>query len=59
MPTRRAPWTGRHPLTCTKGASIVRRIAALIGGTALCAGMTGSLTRFVRGTVMLDDIAGC
>jgi aminopeptidase N len=45
--------------TYSKGASVVRQAAALIGERALYAGLTDHLTRFARGTATLDDMVGC
>jgi len=46
-------------LTYSKGASIVRQVAALIGDDALYAGLTDYLTRFAHGTATLDGLAAC
>jgi aminopeptidase N len=45
--------------TYTKGAFVIRQLAALIGGTVLYAALTDYLTRFARGTATLDDMVGC
>jgi aminopeptidase N len=46
-------------LTYSKGASVVRQLAALIGDDALGAGVTDYLRRFGGGAADLDDLAGC
>jgi aminopeptidase N len=50
----------RPPIfTYTKGAFVIRQLAALIGDTVLYAALTDYLTRFARGTATLDDMVGC
>jgi Peptidase family M1 domain len=46
-------------LTYSKGASVVRQLAALIGDDALRAGVTDYLRRFGGGAGDLDDLAAC
>jgi aminopeptidase N len=46
-------------LTYSKGASVVRQLAALIGDDALQAGVTDYLRRFGGGGADLDDLAAC
>ena len=47
------------PLTYSKGASVIRQAGALIGETALLAGLSDYLVRFGGRTATLDDLVGC
>jgi aminopeptidase N len=46
-------------LTYSKGAAVVRQLAALIGDDALRAGLTDYMRRFGGGTAGLDDLIAC
>ena len=46
-------------ITYSKGASVIRQLAALIGDDALRAGLRDYLTRYGGGTSTLDDLVGC
>jgi aminopeptidase N len=46
-------------LTYSKGAAVVRQLAALIGDDALRAGLTDYMRRFGGGTASLDDLIAC
>ena len=46
-------------LTYSKGAAVIRQLAALIGDDALRAGLTDYMRRFGGGTASLDDLIGC
>lgn len=46
-------------ITYSKGASVIRQLAALIGDDALLAGLRDYLTRFGGATATLADLVGC
>ena len=46
-------------LTYSKGAAVIRQLAALIGDDALRAGLTDYMTRFAGGSANLDDLIAC
>lgn len=46
-------------LTYSKGAAVIRQLAALIGDDALRAGLTDYMTRFAGGSASLDDLIAC
>lgn len=46
-------------LTYSKGAAVIRQLAALIGGEALRAGLTDFMQRFGGGSAGLDDLIAC
>jgi aminopeptidase N len=46
-------------ITYSKGASVIRQLAALIGDEALRAGLRSYLTRYGGGTATLSDLIGC
>lgn len=46
-------------ITYSKGASVIRQLAALIGDDALRAGLREYLTRYRGSTATLDDLVGC
>jgi aminopeptidase N len=46
-------------LTYSKGAAVIRQLAALIGGDALRAGLADFMRRFGGGTAGLDDLVAC
>lgn len=46
-------------LTYSKGAAVVRQLAALIGDDALRAGLADFMRRFGGGTAGLDDLVAC
>lgn len=46
-------------LTYSKGAAVVRQLAALIGDDALRAGLADFMRRFGGGTADLDDLVAC
>jgi aminopeptidase N len=46
-------------LTYSKGAAVIRQLAALIGGDALRAGLADYMRRFGGGTAGLDDLVAC
>jgi aminopeptidase N len=46
-------------LLYSKGAAVIRQLAALIGGDALRAGLADYMRRFGGGTASLDDLIGC
>jgi aminopeptidase N len=46
-------------ITYSKGASVIRQLAALIGDDALRAGLRDYLTRYGGGTSTLADLVGC
>lgn len=46
-------------ITYSKGASVIRQLAALIGDDALLAGLRDYLTRYGGATATLADLVGC
>jgi len=46
-------------LTYSKGAAVIRQLAALIGDEALRAGLADFMRRFGGGSAALDDLIGC
>jgi aminopeptidase N len=46
-------------LTYSKGAAVIRQLAALIGDDALRAGLADYMRRFGGGTASLDDLVAC
>jgi aminopeptidase N len=46
-------------VTYTKGAAVIRQLAALIGDDALRAGLNDYMRRFGGGTASLDDLVAC
>ena len=46
-------------LTYSKGAAVIRQLAALIGDDALRAGLADYMRRFGGGSASLDDLIGC
>ena len=46
-------------LTYSKGAAVIRQLAALIGDDALRAGLADFMRRFGGGSAGLDDLIGC
>src|SRR5439155_1073143 len=46
-------------LTYSKGAAVIRQLAALIGDEALRAGLADFMRRFGGGSADLDDLIGC
>ena len=46
-------------LTYSKGAAVIRQLAALIGDDALRAGLTDFMRRFGGGSAELDDLIAC
>jgi aminopeptidase N len=46
-------------LTYSKGAAVIRQLAALIGDDALRAGLADFMRRFGGGSTALDDLIGC
>ena len=46
-------------LTYSKGAAVIRQLAALIGDEALRAGLADFMRRFGGGSASLDDLIGC
>jgi aminopeptidase N len=48
-----------NALTYTKGAAVIRQLAALIGDDALRAGLNDYMRRFGGGTASLDDLVAC
>ena len=49
----------RPALTYSKGAAVIRQLAALIGDDALRAGLADFMRRFGGGSVGLDDLIAC
>jgi aminopeptidase N len=54
-----AALTSPPALRYSKGASVIRQLAALIGDDAMRAGLRDYLTRFAWSSASLDDIVGC
>jgi aminopeptidase N len=46
-------------LTYSKGAAVIRQLAALIGDEALRAGLADFMRRFGGGSTTMDDLIGC
>ncbi len=51
--------TSPGPIRYSKGASVIRQLAALIGDDAMRAGLTDYLTRYAWSSTSVDDIVGC